>query len=252
MQKQDITTFPFETFTVDNMEVRAKETFLVAHNSWMLPQLLALFGTLKVTRNDEGKVLCKPILDQFDTPHMRGIWIVVNKLNRSDLVKSQIATPTYGALTPLILAGLKKYQGINYSEYNSEGLQWLIPAKLYEAITTDYDNSLPSERLLELRLQGLTYATGPKAGTLAKATSKWTPTGLTHTEIGPYPNLTKTMLTQLWLADPSLRDQYMILDPVDWDNMPKPLISIDVMVEEPEITKSKPVKQKKAQELPWL
>ena len=248
MQKQDITTFPFETFTLDNMETRAKETFLAEFNSWMLPQLLALFGKLKVTRNDDGKVLCKPILDQFDTPYMRGIWIVVNKLARSKLVKSQISSPTYGALTPLILAGLKKYQGINYSEYDSDGLHWLMPDKLYEAITTDYDNSITPERLLELRLQGLTHVSGANAGTLAKSTSRWTPKGISDTELGPFPPLTRTMLTQLWVADPSLRDQYMILDPVYWDNIPKPLISVDVMIEEP----VKPVKPKKAQELPWL
>lgn len=248
MQKQDITTFPFETFTLDNMEIRAKETYLAEFNSWMLPQLLTLFGSLKVTRNDEGKVLCKPILDQFDTSYMRGIWLVVNKLNRSDLVKAQIKTPTYGALTPLILAGLKKYQGINYSEYDSDGLHWLMSDNLYEAITTDYDNSITPERLLELRIQGLTIQSGPKVGTIAKATSKWTPTGLSKTELKGLPSLTKTMLTQLWVADPSLRDQYMILDPIDWDNIPKPLISVDVMIEEP----VKPVKPKKAQELPWL
>ena len=252
MQKQDITTFPFETFTLDNMETRAKETFLVEHGSWVLPQLLALFGKLKVTRNKEDKVLCKPILDQFDTSYMRGIWIVVNKLNRSALVKSQGKTPTYGALTPLILAGLKKYQGIGYSEYDKEGLHWLMSDRLYEAITTDYDNSLTPERLLELRIQGLTYTSGPKAGSTIKATSRWTPTGLAGTELGSLPKLTCTMLTQLWVADPSLRDQYMILDPVDWDNMPEPLISLDVMAEESTTFKEKPVKPKKAQELPWL
>lgn len=253
MQKQDIKTFPFEEFAnlADpiELETHAKSLYVEHYTSWMLPQLVSLFGGFKVTRDEEGKVICKALLaDNFGTDkYMLGIWRVVNQLPRGSLVKPQNKYPDYSALVPLIMSGLKKYQGINYMEYSAEGLQHLMPSNLYEAITTDYDNSLSSERLLELRLQGLRIATGPKAGTSEKATGRWTPKGILSTEIGRYPNLTKTMLTQLWVADPSLRTSYMILDPVNWDNMPKPLISVDVMIEEP----AAPIKQKKTQELPW-
>lgn len=36
------------------------------------------------------------------------------------------------------------------------------------------------------------------------------------------------MLTQVWVAHPSLRNEYMVLDPVNWDQMPEPLIPTEL------------------------
>jgi hypothetical protein len=44
------------------------------------------------------------------------------------------------------------------------------------------------------------------------------------------PKLTGTMLCQIWVAHPSLRTEYMVLDPVDWDYMPEPLVSPEIFI----------------------
>ena len=55
-------------------------------------------------------------------------------------------------------------------------------------------------------------------------TSTWQLYGIQDTEIGNYPKLQQTILTQCWLAHPQLRRETMILDPNNWDLMPKPNI----------------------------
>jgi len=48
------------------------------------------------------------------------------------------------------------------------------------------------------------------------------------TELGTVPKLVTTMLTQIWVAHPSLRTEYMILDPNNWDKMPEPLVGSEI------------------------
>jgi len=42
------------------------------------------------------------------------------------------------------------------------------------------------------------------------------------------PNLTKVMLLQTWIAAPSVRNSLQILDPLNINNMPEPLLSVDI------------------------
>lgn len=251
--KSDIKSFPFadySTLGTAELEKQAEAHSLTAFNIWMMPQLSSLFGNFKVRKDDAGKYLPLAILQDNigKDPYMVGIWRVVTKLTRGSLVKAQ-NTPAfaeYSALVPLILAGIKKYQGIPYSAYAVEGLEHIMNTNLHEAMTCGYEGTLSKNRLLELRVEGLTYKTGPKAGQVVKPISKWAPTGIAHTEIGQLPKLAQTMLTQIWVADPSLRSPYMVLDPLDWDNMPEPLVVTEVIS-----TKTAKVLTAESLEVPW-
>lgn len=250
-KKNDIRDFPFSDYqrlTGDELETKAKEHNLTVYNSWMLPQLQALFGTFKLpSKNDNGKYNTLELLSANigKDPHMVGIWRVVTKLKRSSLVKAQINPEysQYSALVPLILSGLKKYRGVNYSEFDVEGLQHLVPADLYEAMTCEYE-PFSTERLLDLRTHGLTSKTGVKAGSMKSPTSAWCLTGMKGTEFENIPRLAQTMLTQIWVAHPSIRSPLMVLDPKLWDLMPVPLVEGSSVVKA-----SKPTED--VGDLPW-
>ena len=236
LTKNDIKSFPFQEYAnlkPPEAEALAEKHSLTAFNLWMLPQLGALFGSYKLQKNDAGKYLPLAMLrdNMGKDEWSKGIYIVACRMKRSSLVKAQANAQfaEYSALVPLILAGIKKYQNIPYSAWDLEGLAQAVDHNLYEAMTCEYDGRISPERLYELRVQGLTTKSGPKIGEVKKSTSSWCLTGVQGTEIALLPKLAQSMLTQIWVADSTIRSPYMILDPNDWDNMPDPLISSEVV-----------------------
>lgn len=235
--KNDILAFPFDE-CYHLKEPQELEEWALAHsltnfNYWMLPQVVAYFGNLKATRRADGLYDPKLLmLDNFrGNRWASGLWRIATQLKRSALVKAQLNPQfaEYSALVPLVLAGLKKYQNIAYQAWAAEGLDQVVDPGLYRAMTC-VPPSITRERQLELREQGLMTKTGPKAGQLKKATSTWTLTGLKGTEWEGLPPLALTMLAQVWVAHPSIRNNYMILDPQNWDQMPEPIIETQVML----------------------
>lgn len=249
LKSHDIKDFPFELYANLNdsqLEDLAKTHYLTAHNSWMLPQIAAHYGGWKLVVSELGRV--NPIesaKQNITTPWHMGLWRVCTKLKRGSLVKSQVNPEfaSYSALVPLILMGVKKYQGVNYSHWDITHKSQLIDKNLLEAmcwrpeIEAGEEGELRSglanfgirkERLLELRQQGLTVKQGKSAGIAKNPTSAWCLRGMQNTELADVPKLVGTMLTQIWVAHPSLRTEYMILDPQNWDTMPEPLLNSDI------------------------
>ena len=231
--KKDIREYPFSSYATvipSELDSLAKQHDIAKHSSWMIPQMLSLFGQFRVVRDAEGK--CSPLKtlqkNIGEDTHLIGIWRVAVKLTRGILVSKQIDEPQHSMLVPLILAGIKRDQGINYSEWSAEGLSNIVHPKLYQALTAEGIPTLNCKRLLEIREIGLTVASGPKKGTVANPTAKWSLTGIGNTELGNLPSLVTTMLTQTWVAHPSLRTDLMVLDPTNWDNVPAPLIASDI------------------------
>jgi hypothetical protein len=61
------------------------------------------------------------------------------------------------------------------------------------------------------------------------------------------------MVLQTWAAHPQNRNEYMILDPNNWDNIPQPLVSKDIFLHKPPLV-LEPRTQRVADsaDLPWL
>jgi hypothetical protein len=162
-------------------------------------------------------------------------------------------SPDYGTLTPLILMGLKRMQGIGYETWRqSSGLQYMLEPRLCTAVCLNSEDleicgGLGSNRLLEIQKQGLTTKSGKTAGSIKPARSTWSLSGLQDTEIAHLPKLTQTILTQCWLAHPELRTPYMILDLQNWDTMPQPLVTNDIF----KAVQTQQPKQELAGVLPW-
>lgn len=251
LKRNDIKEFPFQdaaNLNDSDLELWASEHNLTNFNTWMLPQLVALFGQFRVRKTDDGfhdsKALLADNMPKTDL-WLVGIWRVINRLKRSSLVKSQIHPEysRYSALVPLILSGLKQYQNISYSSWTEDGLSAIVDPKLYEAMMYDMPE-LSTERILQIREQGLMTKSGAKMGTLKPAKSTWKLTGIGNTELAEAPSLISTMVAQIWVAHPSIRNRYMILNPMDWDSMPEPLITVAVL-EQSTNTKKEIV------DLPW-
>ena len=237
----DIKSFPFAEYANSaDIEQLATKHRLVNYNSWMLPQLLAHFGQFRVKSRTVAEVLSDNVgRDSWSI----GVWRVVMQLRRSLLVKSQVANPEYSQLTPLILAGLKKYQNISYSSWQGcSDLHMIMEPKLLEAascVTPVLDNNT----LLAIRQQGLTIKSGQRAGSVLSSTSTWSLRGIADTAIGHLPVLAQTMLCQTWTAHPSIRSQYAVLCANNWDVMPDALISTAVVAPAPAVVDNS---------LPWL
>ena len=263
-----IKDFPFEHYAPLNdsqLEDLAKTHYLTTMNSWMLPQIAQHFGEWDLVFNAENKVdpnltARKNITTDWDI----GLWKVCCKLKRGSLVKSQINPEfaSYSALVPLIMMGAKKYRAVPYQRWDITPTTKIVDKNLLEAMLYQPDEAtqmttgledgevrygLGSDRLYQLREIGLTIKTGPKKDTVQSPTSTWCLRGMQNTELHKVPKLVSTMLTQIWVAHPSLRTEYMILDPNAWDWMPPPLVGVDIF-KKPE---TKVVDTAASYELPW-
>lgn len=236
-QKKELSAFAFGDYCdtpSDGLAKQALDSGLIAHASWILPQMLAFFGSLKMFKDDKGEYLALPFLEHNfgKDPHLMGMWKVATRMPRSSLVKPQNSGsgPEYSMMVPLILAGQKKYQNINYSEWSQTDLEYIVDRSLAEAMLVPANDipTLSKSEILEIRVKGLTVASGGRVGTVEPVTSKWALTGIKDTALGHLPKLAVTMITQAWVCHPTLRTKYMVLDPNDWDGVPEPLVATEV------------------------
>ena len=150
--------------------------------------------------------------------------------------------------------GFKLYKDIPYQSWQGlDNLEYILEPKLLEAVNLSAKQiaviySLGSDRLLEIRTQGLMNKSGKNQGQLKPPESTWALTGIQDTELSGLPKLTQSMLAQIWIAHPMKRTQYMILDPINWDRMPEPLISGEIFSEPEQI----PELKKDTFTMPWL
>lgn len=235
LKTQDIKAYPFEEYHKLNktqLEAATKEHYISALSSWMLPQIVAYYAGWQLATT-EGKI--NPMLTakrNISTPWEIGLWRVSTQLKRGSLVKMQSRPEyaNYSALVPLILCAQKKYNGVPYSQWDLQESCPLIDEPLLEAMLWRDDSvyGLGSERVLEIRTQGLTIKSGDKMGQVQKPTSQWCLKGIKDTEYASVPALAATMLSQIWVAHPTLRSEYMVLDPYNWDRMPPPLVTTEI------------------------
>jgi len=260
--KQDL--YELDLKAINSMTDTELEEFCTVNklshfHTWLLPQMVAVFGSWSLVKTGLGLVdILATLKSNVGTdPKLQAIW-KLSRVKRSLLIPIMSKAPEYGTLTPLILMGLKRMQGVEYNSWRAlNNLEYILEPQLYAALNLNHDDlqvcgSLGSDRLLELREQGLLQRTGAKAGQMKKPESTWSLTGMQGTEIAHLPKLTQTMLTQIWLAHPSLRTPYMILDPNNWDNLPAPLLTNEIFkAPEPEVVR-KPKPEPVVDKLPWM
>lgn len=203
-------------------------TWGIKKHSWFWPQILAHISNWKVS-TAEGQYDPKSLLvNNCKTDHFnKGIYRICMYTKRGDFVDKQSSGDGlfYCSLVPVILSAFKKYKGVPYSSWRADGLELIVEEKLYEAMHQVLDDSVTIEEILEARDKGLTVKSGNRVGELRSPRSTYMLYAVSNTCIGKLNYLGQAMACQTWSAHPANRNEYMILDPKDWDNMPPPHIN---------------------------
>jgi hypothetical protein len=236
LSKKDLKSVPFQLVYEDGPDGTDQRKAFAKYSTWALPQALAYIGNWKAVKDSNGKndavLTIKNALASCDlgSDWLKGLLFYLMSTPRGTIIPTGVKATSddmipFSALVPLFLAAFKKYQSIPYSTWIN--VQTVTDKDLYSAMTCNPPSYTPDE-LLELRKLGSTVKTGDKAGTVKNPVSVTSITVTGIDEFDKLPRLAKIMLTQVWLAHPSFRHEYMVLNPSNWDETPKSLISSDL------------------------
>lgn len=215
--------------------------------TWMMPQVVAYIATLtpKIkpdqTGSIEGQIDGVEYIKQYfftGDPWLEGLYRFLMIDTKGSYIQQQYKgdARNYCALIPLILYAHKLHNNIPYSVWGRKNIRYVVNDALAQAMTCEVPQ-LETQRLLEIRDQGLAIKTGAKAGESRNPLTTYKLYSVQDTEIGHLPELAQTLVSQIWCAHPQNRTKYMILDPQDWDRIPPPLIPVDVFnVESTKVT----------------
>ena len=231
--KKDLYSVPLEKLLVPNEKRLAviEELNIKSNSDWLMPQISSYIATMPLIRNSEGKIDPEKFRDQnFDQDDWhRGLWILLKHPKRSDILKETQYTSAYAPLVPLMLMPFKKFHNIAYSEWDKEKVHELLDPRLKEAVQFSGEITHSREELLEIRHRGLEIKSGKSAGEFRNPVTYHTLYQLKGTDLEKAPWLVQVMCTQIWCAHPQNRTQYMILDWVNLDQMPEPLIPTELL-----------------------
>lgn len=210
-----------------------KEYFLKPYQirSWgikLLDQIVAEFSRHKLNNlGSNGTVSgIQYLKDNLDPKSERdvGIYRFLLLDSRSEYLDKMGSSEAkkYCTLVPLILYAHKLYNNVDYARWERETLHYVVNESLREAMLTEVPE-LTRERMLELRDIGLT-----QKGEKRSPMSTYSLYRLGETEIGHCNSLAKIMICQTWAAHPTNRTKYMVLDPMNWDKMPPPLVDVNI------------------------
>lgn len=196
-----------------------------------------------------GKALYKQI---FVSAEGQGLYYFLMSDSRSNYLETQYkgTARNYCALVPLVMYAFKLIKGISYHHWARSEIRGIVNPKLADAMLWDEleHPKPPLEDIALAREEGLKVKSGAKAGQIRSPvfTYKLYGAGI----LKDLPDYVQVMYTQIWCAHPENRTKYMILDPSNWDTVPKPLFDADVIE-----TKPAPEfgfeKQQNPVDLPW-
>jgi len=165
-----------------------------------------------LVRNAKGLIEAKKTYEGMDdlSKHFIGL---MHKVPRSKLAKlAATKNPDFSAAVPYVMSAFKLYDDIGYEEWDKSdpflvfflsGMGWLL--------ATDFE--VPEESIEQLRIDHMTVQT---TGHTEVPTKYKFNNGkvFTHSMLG-------RMYCQTWVFHSSIRTDLMILDPVNWDNVPE-------------------------------
>lgn len=203
----------------EQIEQFAKDYRLKVRAEWVFPQLLAKFATLPLVKNESGKysgaALFREIRSRGDW--LSGAYLLTMHDSRGPFIDGQTSSKyrNYSALVPLIMSAFKKMHNIKYSEWDPKEISSITHPSLAKAMLFKDVPQLSNDEALAERIAAIgdnnpltTYRMYPKG----------------KSQLIGLPKLVQFMVCQTWCAHPSNRTEYMILNPLDWDSMPEPLI----------------------------
>lgn len=205
---------------LDFSKLRTDEKYIkqyLTHD--LLEQFTTKLGNIKVSRNIEGKVSSTATMSTLAGTLDMSILKFLYETNRGDFYPknlTQTKEPTLAKLTPIAMYALKRDQGIMYEEWDKEDTN--IRAFLGKDLEFLYKHGLNVGDYdpMEIR-QYYVNSVGAKI-------DSW-PRKVMYTD-GRLDKIPAIILGQLWIAYSAHRQESMILDINNWDNMPE---SLDVV-----------------------
>ena len=198
---------------------------------WLPYQLIAHFGNWTPVKNETGKYSgVNTLKANCTSDYQKGIAMFALGSRSQIFLKGPRTFPQYKSpiapLVPIILAGFKQNQEIQYGDWDPTAIPLMVDKDLADAMlcgidTSDWDDF----ELLKLRK----IANTDKNGKVYSAATSAKVNNLGTTLVKDLPRLAKFMALQTWCAHPSNRTRYMVLDHNNWDSMPDPLIASELV-----------------------
>ena len=230
---------------------------VVPNASWILPQASAFIArVINPQRNSDNKISFElTVQDLRDRrgsltwdygEYCRSLGSIINILThapRGDIIGTSKTgvkdSSRWNSGVPLILAALKEYKNIQYSEWD-----WTDPSRIEFLDKDMYEYSktfhtvypFTKDELMEFQTNARTFKTGPKAGTMRAVASTTLITKTGNGDFDALPRLTKLALCQTWIFHPSKYNKFMITNPLDLDSPQVPLVTTEVMIDQPATT----------------
>ena len=253
--KYDVVNLNWEQLannTKQTVEMNLKDwSFIEPVKQLTFDQILAIFSSIKLHRNENGKVSAestiKNLPDVIKTPDLivkKEIVLSMLKLfywaPRSKLLReTQNKAPRFATFTPMSMYAHKLHNNVNYEDWDKSDkfLQYFLGRQLTWLLKMPLDRIpiLDSEDIEHNRGLALTYKTGRMAGqqssltaykcNLTKLRCKNTANPGFEFDYVPMPKMGIIMYLQLWIANANIRDTSgsMILNPYEWDLLPEAL-----------------------------
>lgn len=243
----------------NNKEIKWKPAFAAS----FLDHTLPIFATVKlqytngkVSATDtfnsllEHEMITTPNGEMF-APNILQLIRLLYFTKRGDyILGSQIRSSRLASFTPLFLYAHKLYNDVPYSSWDKEDPRMFVflGTVLEEIIRKDFEvPNLSADQIVAHREAALTFKTGQKAGTMEKPYNyKCAINEINGLQL---PRTAIMMILQLWLANSAVRNtSSMILDPLDWDNVPE---AHDVTVDLPEVKVVAPKQDLGYRDITW-
>ena len=234
--------------------------------SWLLPQITAYIAKMPQCRVN-GKIDGAQFLaDNFskDDWH-KGLYRYCTIFQRGLIVPNQYSEQyrNYSSLVPLLMMPFKKFDGTGYSEWSN--ISNVLDPQLYLAMCVEpvSPHALMDIHgcgaVLDVRNRALQFQSGDKKGTSRNPISTFKLYGLkadsdneVEAAIASLPWLSQVMITQIWMAHPTIRTNLMVLDGESWDDMPAPLITVDPLLIPTSIGEENVSSKYAQKDLEWL
>lgn len=228
------------------LETFISRTGLGSKTSWLFPQMLAEFAKLPLVKNEYGKYSARALLNNHIKPSdtLTGMYVLCKYAARSSLIKGQTdaANRNYSSLVPLVMSAFKKHLNIAYSEWERDEIAAITEDGLAAAMLVNELPDMTAEEVLSARDSALTPRSGAKAGVARSPLTTYTLyVTKEYPDLLALPPLARIMMCQTWCAHPSNRTEYMVTNPLKWDEMPEPLVSAGVFRRQPTQAGERPV-----------
>lgn len=197
----------------------------------IMANIMAEVAKWKLVKNEEGKIDGKATLSanlDYKDPTDMGLYIYLTTNSRNLYNNKASSNDILNALVPIIPCAFKIYNNIPYEMWDRNTIAAVVSKNLSEAMV--FTHGLSEEELLEARAQ---YVQD-------NSPYNWYPSkklNMLGSKDGIKNKLIIAIMLQIWIAHPTRRTKYMILDPMNWDNMPEPIIDDSIFLEDEKPTK---------------